>query len=605
MKFTGVSGITYQTQDKPLGRGGEGSVYAVEGVMRAGSATLNRPRPGDTRLVVKEFAAGRADAQRRAKLSAMVARRPPAAARAQLAWPLDIAQRDGHFTGYVMPQVVASHHLNEYYVASPTGIGGPGGASATYARQLTLAYNLAAAVACVHDLGQVIGDFNPDNALVDEKTWTVTLIDCDSFHITDTSGTVYRCGVGKPDYLAPEVHAALAHAPAGASLETLNPSPYSQQTDLFALAVHVFALLENGCHPFACAAANSMFGSSAARSCPQPVDNIKSGFSPFFSRRSGLTTPVYAPDVACLPPAIRALFKRAFVRGHAHPSERPSARAWAAELRTALQTLEPCPACGAEHPIGCMCPRCDVAQGMGKIRPTGSNASGHTGSQFAIPNPTAPRMTPQGRLGSSSAPSASTCRTRRQAARGSAAGPFAQQIAGARSAARQVQVAARRKFRPVAHVVHNWMAKPARGCNLTALLGLLVLAVLVWSIPYMPPEYITGTRDALNSDWRPWVTLAICTGTLLANVQSPQGDGHDGQRFFAGTVKAYLWGLACIGVVLFVDTYLASGSGPASWIEFAKTATRIATIVNLPLYALTALIYGLVGSVQLSRRNRP
>ena len=374
MRFTGDSGITYETDDSPLGRGGEGSIYAVDAIRRAGSFTASRPGPGDVRLVVKEFAPGRADATRQAKLSAMVARRPPKAAQAQLAWPLDVVTRNGAFAGFVMPRVGSARNLNEFYVAGPDGIGGPSGPSATYERQLTLAYNLCVAVAAVHDLGQVVGDLNPANGLVDGTTWNVTLIDCDSFHITDVDGHVFRCAVGMADYLAPEVHAALAAGGPGASLETISPSPYSRETDLFSLATLVFALLMNGCHPFACAVDPRRV---PGLRCPQPVDNIRSGFTPFFQHKRGLIAPPYAPSASSLAPELRALFRQAFVRGHGRPDARPSARAWAQALRGVLDRLETCPSCGFQRAAACSCPRCDVRAGMARAAGVATRVTTH------------------------------------------------------------------------------------------------------------------------------------------------------------------------------------------------------------------------------------
>ena len=580
MRFTGTSGITYETADAPLGRGGEGSIYAVESVRRAGSSTPSRPGPNDVRLVVKELAAGRADATRQAKLAAMVARQPPASARGQLAWPLDILVKQGRFVGYVMPQVRSARNLNEYYVAGPDGIGGPAGRGAGYARQLTLAHNLCVAVAAVHDLGQVIGDLNPANGLVDTASWNVTLIDCDSFHITDAAGHTYRCSVGMADYLAPEVHAALARAGAGASLETIDPSPYSRATDLFSLAVLVFALLMNGCHPFACAV-DPWRGANIR--CPQPLDNIRTGFSPFFERRRGLTTPIYAPSAACLTPELRALFKRAFVRGHAHPDARPDARAWAGALRTVLDSLESCPSCGAEHFAGRPCPRCDVragmtaatgtlqARGRGATRAGASGKAGTSkkGSGSSIPSPHVPFFAP-----------------------GGTAKPGATKPAAAKPS-----------------VASAALAPATRGCVGVGLVGAICVAAIAQWVLAIPLGQLVSVLSWGAGDWRIWVVLASCIVLLLARIPAPRGDGRDAGRFLRGAAFA-LAGTALVTAALLGIDLLATSSVPghvalaaeASALGVVRATVDLAAVLGLPLASLFALVYGIVGTILLRRR---
>src|SRR4051794_11459638 len=63
--------------------------------------------------------------------------------------------------------------------------------------------NIARAFATVHEAGQVIGDVNHGNLLVSSDA-RVTLIDCDSFEITDGNAT-FPCLVGVPTYTPPEL----------------------------------------------------------------------------------------------------------------------------------------------------------------------------------------------------------------------------------------------------------------------------------------------------------------------------------------------------------------------------------------------------------------
>ena len=87
----------------------------------------------------------------------------------------------------------------------------------------------------------------------------------------------------------------------------------------------------NGCHPFASAIdANAINLSKNSKSvaAPQPMENIRNGFFPFYMNRRGFTIPKYAPDFNQLPEKIRKLFIRAFVDGHKNPQIRPDTLEW-------------------------------------------------------------------------------------------------------------------------------------------------------------------------------------------------------------------------------------------------------------------------------------
>src|SRR5262249_54482282 len=103
---------------------------------------------------------------------------------------------------------------------------------------LHTATNLAKAVACVHKEGCVVGDLNPNNAVVSAEG-TVKLIDCDSIQVTIRDRT-YSCPVGVPLFTAPELQG-----------KPLRGVIRTQEQDNFALAVLVFHLLFLGRHPFA------------------------------------------------------------------------------------------------------------------------------------------------------------------------------------------------------------------------------------------------------------------------------------------------------------------------------------------------------------------
>ena len=129
------------------------------------------------------------------------------------------------------------------------------------------------------------------NIGVDPQSARVTLVDTDSYHITDSaSSRVYRCEVGLPEYLPREIQEKMKN---GQTLATASLPTFSKYSDLFALAVHIFALLMNGCHPFACARNNKtnigpLSQSQPSVVVPQPIDNIVNGFFPFHTKKTVL-----------------------------------------------------------------------------------------------------------------------------------------------------------------------------------------------------------------------------------------------------------------------------------------------------------------------------
>lgn len=159
-------------------------------------------------------------------------------------WPQDVLYSIEGFVGYVMPKVTNMRMLTELYSEDKYDI----------EWRLAAAINVCIALEAIHETGQVCGDLNPLNILINleensAERCHVTLVDTDSYHVvTDTQD--FRCEVGLGDYLAPEIQNKLIN---GLTLRTAPLPTYTKATDEFALAVHIFALLMNGCHPFAAA----------------------------------------------------------------------------------------------------------------------------------------------------------------------------------------------------------------------------------------------------------------------------------------------------------------------------------------------------------------
>ena len=315
--YQGVHG-TYTIIEPCRASGGEGEIFNIR---------------GRKHLVLKRLAPRHRTLSRQKKLEAMIRTGVPQALLDQLTWPVDIVREGGQFIGYVMPALHNAEDLNVIY-------------SDKYKLKLedriTIAMNLCAPVDGLHQLGQYVGDGNPENICVDPKNLTITLVDTDSYTVTDrSSGRIYPCVVGLGAYLAPEVQMLMKQ---NHGLTNVPADTFNEATDRFWLAVHIFALLMNGAHPFAVRQGNRqsmphMAAGQSSVNLPQPNENICRGFFPHTMQQPGFDIPVYCPRFDYLPVSVQNLFIRAFVEGHSNPAARPSAREWFVELGRMKRSL--------------------------------------------------------------------------------------------------------------------------------------------------------------------------------------------------------------------------------------------------------------------------
>lgn len=330
--YMGISGCVYLVGNK-LGGGGEGSIHIIE---------------NSDSQVAKIFKPERRSKEREEKLCCMARKQPDPESLENITWPQDVIYDQSGFVGYVMPKIENADSITVIY---------GGGTEKRYElwHRLFAAVNLCHAVKTVHDMGQVCGDLNPQNICIQsdlnrEKPLHITLVDTDSYHFSSES-TIYRCEVGLADYIAPEVQRKMTN---GNDLKSASLPTYTKETDLFALAVHIFALLMNGCHPFACAKeTNGSFENTMSPmdefycedsvAAPQPIENIKNGFFPFYEKRQGITYPLYAPSFDSLPEKVQGLFVRTFVEGYTDPERRVDAQEWIDALTPLLHNeIVPC-----------------------------------------------------------------------------------------------------------------------------------------------------------------------------------------------------------------------------------------------------------------------
>lgn len=333
--YYGLNGKKYSIKNI-IGEGGEGIIYSLT---------------DDDTIVAKIYKNKINTKEKYQKISAMNKLAPNGVK--YTTWPRDLLfDGEKNFAGFIMKSITNRKKINEIYdTTAETYIG--------WKTRIAIANNLCIAVHEIHKLKQICGDFNPNNICIDlSEGGVLYLIDTDSFHI-HYGGKTYRCSVGMTYYLPKEIQQRMKNE----SLGEMKLPTFTEYTDNFALAIHVFQLLMNGCHPYTMSKIN--LGDSTV--CPPIEDNILNGRSAFFDNNSDYSIPIYAPPLDILPNEIQNLFKRAFVDSYTKgPSERPKAAEWASELgklyseikvcqfnnkHTYYKKLDECPWCNIEKNI--------------------------------------------------------------------------------------------------------------------------------------------------------------------------------------------------------------------------------------------------------------
>lgn len=379
MDYQGMTGKIYQVEEKRMNGGGEGTIHGIVGM---------------NGYVAKIFKPDKRSADREEKLRCMVKKGATVKNLEHITWPLDVIYNAEGFAGYVMQKIENVQSLTAVY----------NGDKYNLRFRLLAAYNLCAAVETVHNMGQVCGDLNPQNICINlnvndkANAFKVTLVDADSYHFS-TEEKTYRCEVGLADYLAPEIQKKVS---GGVTLRNASLPTFTKETDLFALAVHVFCLLMNGCHPFACAkrmngtvenTMSQMTSSSERESvvAPQPIENIKDGYFPFYDSCENVTIPIYAPPLSSLPQELRTLFIRTFKDGYEDPTKRATAEEWCRAMQPLVQQLQECPKKHVYFKQAAECPFCRVDENIrlmlatktskeNPVKSTGNGNAGNVGS---------------------------------------------------------------------------------------------------------------------------------------------------------------------------------------------------------------------------------
>jgi len=323
-----------------LGQGGEATIYHIAEQSNLVAKIYHNPTPA-----------------REAKLRAMLLN-PPEQLKTHvaIAWPIALLYQQGselvsispsekslhwgdleeQFIGFLMPKITDGRSIfHMYNPRMREQLPYPFDWRALH----RTAYNLCAVVAKIHARGYVIGDINESNILVNREA-LVTIVDCDSFQVTDEHGVIHRCQVGKPEFTPPELQRV--------SFKEVDQRP---EHDLFGLGVLLFQLLMEGYHPFA-GVLNS--NTSVGR-----VDlyAIREGLFPY-GKQPSITPPPSAPEFTWLHPQVQQLFKACFELGHGISALRPTEQDWQIGLQLAEKALT---RCQEKHLYGrylSKCPHC-------------------------------------------------------------------------------------------------------------------------------------------------------------------------------------------------------------------------------------------------------
>ena len=323
MQLKNKLGKTYVLESTPIGSGGEGDIYPVK---------------NESGQVAKIYKAGAMSKELEVKLNVMVANPPSKAVFTQVAWPMDVLYDNaGQCRGFVMPRLNITHELGEIYKY-------PSQLPLSSRQKVNIAQNICVVISEVHKAGYVFGDFNPRNIGLDISTGLVSFLDTDTYHVFDrASGITHRCNVCAPGYAAPELLEKCSNFVAANPADSKfayarTPLPtFTQETDNFALAIHVFKLLMNGYTPFGGIIESASVSQSSPGVGDAAVKRDSYCFKPGFKHQSAAILPL---DV--FPQEVADLFTRAFIIGKVDPTKRPRAEEWYGTLVKLGQNMKVC-----------------------------------------------------------------------------------------------------------------------------------------------------------------------------------------------------------------------------------------------------------------------
>ena len=281
------NGKVYRVLEE-LGSGAEGTVYSIAGDPTRVMKVYHDPKP-----------------QLIAKITEMV--ESDLKGSMDVSFPEELIFEGNRFRGYVMKRAKGESFGSVYAISSkkrpiPQEV------------RFTIAKNLCIALSNVHEAGFVFGDFNPANIKVDIDRRTVTLMDTDSFIFGSYGGIVAR-----PEIVPAEIRDAMRR---NESLpdDRKKALPFTKESDVYSLAVHLFRLLMNGEHPFIYKPTRTLTEQ------PMYAYDLKPPTFPYLKNTMGVAPPPHGVPLESIPMELQTLFVRTFREGYSDPSMRPSIR---------------------------------------------------------------------------------------------------------------------------------------------------------------------------------------------------------------------------------------------------------------------------------------
>lgn len=280
---------------------------------------------------IKIYHSDKRTIERERKVTYMVRNRPPEVEGPtyRVCWPMELIvdPRNGKFIGFLMQLAFPdSIRLSELTITrlSNKFIGWNKFNRMTFEgskKRLQICVNLASAVYKIHSTGKyTLVDYKPENVLL-SITGKVSIIDVDSFQISENGAVLFHSEVLTPEYKPQESR-------------FLNPaSDHIPETwDRFSLAVSFYQILF-GIHPHT---GTSREGSQY-ENVSELGDKIQKGLFVHGSKRPYLSIiPPPHLGFTSLSPVIQKLFIRTFEDGHTNPGLRPSAEEWGKTIFEAL-----------------------------------------------------------------------------------------------------------------------------------------------------------------------------------------------------------------------------------------------------------------------------
>jgi hypothetical protein len=230
----------------------------------------------------------------------------------QIAWPTGpIVDGRGNFRGFVMPEVdfQAATELENILQKSMRR---KKGLPEFYGVRVLLAANLASLTAELHAAEHFMIDMKPSNLRFYPDSLSMAIIDCDGFSINGRIRIPAR--QFSDEYIAPEARGK-------------TPDQLGLTQDLFALAVIIFRLLNNGVHPYQ--------GIDLPDTTPPTTlqERIFSGLYAYGRQPHPIVGAVPASIHESFDDRTRELFDRAF----AGTESRPTASEWKQHLNSLFE----------------------------------------------------------------------------------------------------------------------------------------------------------------------------------------------------------------------------------------------------------------------------